>query len=134
MNWARVVTGGVAAGVVISFADFVMHGVILADAYKRYTVAFSQTQVNPLWFSLIALCIGLAAALLFARTRGSWAAGLGGGLTFGFFLGLTGFFAGFYNPLVINGFPYHLAWCWGGIKMIDCLLAGAVLGAVIKRA
>jgi hypothetical protein len=72
------------------------------------------------------------AALLFARTRGSWAAGLRGGLTFGFFLGLVIFFQRFYDPLVIDGYPYYLSWCQGGISMIDSLLAGAVVGTIIK--
>ena len=68
------------------------------------------------------------AALLFARTRGSWAAGWKGGLTFGFFLGLVLFFQRFYDPLVIDGYPYYLSWCQGGINMINSLLAGAVPG------
>jgi hypothetical protein len=42
------------------------------------------------------------------------------------------FFQRFYDPMVIDGYPYYLAWCQGGISMIDSLLAGAVLGAVIK--
>ena len=68
------------------------------------------------------------AALLFARTRGSWAAGWKGGLSFGLFLGLVLFFQRFYDPLVIDGYPYYLSWCQGGISMIDSLLAGAVIG------
>ena len=55
-----------------------------------------------------------------------------GGLAFGFFLGLVVFFQRFYDPLVIDGFPYYLSWCQGGISMIDSLLAGAVIGAILK--
>jgi hypothetical protein len=133
MNWGRVLTGGVAAGIVIFFADFVMHGLIMAETYRRYTGVFTQTQASPLWFLLIALCIWCASALLFARTRASWEPGARGGLTFGLFLGLAVFFRDFYDALVIDGMPYYLVWCWGGISMIDCLLGGAVLGAIIKR-
>lgn len=133
MNWTRVVVGGVAAGIVTNLADFVMHGVIMAPTYQRYTEVFSQTQANPAWFALISVCISLAAAILFGLTRASWAPGAVGGLKYGFFLGLVGFFPGFYNPLVVEGFPYFLAWCWGGITLIDSLLAGAVLGAIIQR-
>lgn len=134
MNWTRVLVAGVVAGIVTNLADFVMHGMIMANTYMKYTQVFSQTQANPLWFLLVSLCLGLASAVLFGKTRNSWAAGWAGGATFGFFLGLVGFWPGFYNPLVIDGFPYYLAWCWGGIIMIDCLLAGAVLGAIIKKA
>ena len=133
MNWTRVLLGGAAAGIVTNIADFVMHGQIMANTYMKYTQVFSRTQANPLWFLLISLCIGIAAAILFAKTRSSWTGGWAGGATFGFFLGLVGFWPGFYNPLVIDAFPYYLSWCWGGITMIDSLLAGAVLGAIIKK-
>jgi hypothetical protein len=133
MNWTRVLLGGLAAGIVTTIADFVLHGMVMAPTYMRYTEVFSQTQANPLWFTLISICIGIAVAVLFALTRGSWASGVAGGVTFGFFVGLVGFFPSFYSPLVIEGFPYYLAWCWGGITMIDSLLAGAVLGGIVRR-
>lgn len=133
MNWMRVLLGGVAAGVVMNINDFVMHGNVMANAYKRYPV-FSQTPANPMWFVAVALCLGCTAALLFARTRACWAPGARGGVTFGAFLGLALFFRDFYDPLVFEGMPYHLAWCWGGISMIGNVLGGAVLGALIQRA
>ena len=132
MNWGRIALAGVAAGIVTTVSDFVLHGVVMAPTYQRLSQVFSQTQANPAWFVLVAVTICVTAALLFARTRGSWAGGWKGGLTFGFFLGLVLFFQGFYDPLVLDGFPYYLSWCQGGIAMIDSLLAGAVIGAVLK--
>lgn len=132
MNWGRIIGGGIAAGIVMNVADFVQHGLILGDAYKKYPL-FSQTQANPLHFLAVAVAISLCAAILFARTRSAWAPGMMGGLTFGFYAGLLGFFPHFYSSLVYEGFPYHLVWCWGGVTMIDFLLAGLALGAIIKR-
>jgi hypothetical protein len=132
MNWMRIALGGIAAGVVTWISDFVLHGVVMGPTYTRLDEVFSQTPANPVWFLLISATIAFMAALLFARTRGSWAPGWKGGLTFGFFLGLVVFFQRFYDPLVIEGFPYHLAWCQGGIGMIDSLLAGTVIGAIVK--
>ena len=74
----------------------------------------------------------MPSAVIFARTRSSWSTGVGGGVTFGFWLGLFGFFAQFFNPLVIEGFPYYMGWCWGGINLIVALVLGATLGAIIK--
>jgi hypothetical protein len=132
MNWTRIALAGVAAGLVTWISDFVLHGMVMRSTYMGLSQVFTQTESNPAWFLLIAVTICVMAALLFARTRGSWAAGWKGGLTFGFFLGLVIFFQRFYDPLVVDGYPYYLAWCQGGISMIDSLLAGAVLGAVIK--
>lgn len=133
MNWGRIIGGGVAAGIVTWLADFVMHGVLLGETYKRYDEAFSQTPANPMSFLGIAVVVGIFTAVLFGKSRGSWGAGAKGGMTFGLYLGLAYFFMNFYMPLVIEGFPYYLAWCHGGIGLIDAVLAGAVLGAIVPK-
>jgi len=133
MNWGRVILGGVVAGIVTFFADFVLHGMIMAETYKKYAEVFRQTAANPLHFAAIAVAVGICVAILFGKTRASWAAGWRGGLAFGFWFGLALFFMNFYYPLVLDGFPYYLGWCWGGIGVIEGLIAGAVLGAVVRR-
>ena len=92
MNWTRILLGGLAAGIVMTIADFVMHGMIMGPTYMKHPEVFDQTAANPLWFVLVAICISLTLALLFGKTRASWAPGWKGGLTFGFFLGLVAFF------------------------------------------
>jgi hypothetical protein len=132
MNWSKAVLAGVVAGVVTNIADFVMHGIIMEGTYSSLPEVFTQTQANPLYFVAISICVGIFAAILFAKTRGSWSAGWQGGAAFGFWLGMTAFFAQFYNPLVIDGFPYYLGWCWGGMNVISGVIGGSVLGAIYK--
>ncbi len=132
MNWSRAILAGVVGGIVVSVANFVMHGIIMANTYMKYPV-FTQEEANPLWFFLIAILIAIAAAILFARTRACWGEGIGGGVSYGFWVGLVGFFGPFYNPLVIEGFPYFLAWCHGGILLIGFVVLGAVLGVMVKK-
>jgi len=131
MNWSRALIAGVVGGVVMNFASFVIHGVILANTYTRYPV-FTQEQANPLHFFLVAGAIGATSALLFVKTRRSWPAGAKGGLAFGVLLGVALFFRPFYNPLVLEGFPYYLAWCWGGSEVIVASVYGLVVGAIYK--
>lgn len=133
MNWSKALIAGVAGGIALNIVDFVMHGIIMTDVYSRYTDVFAQEQANPLFFLLVAVCLAIAAALLFSKTRACWAHGPKGGTIFGIFLGIFIFFPGFYNPLVIGGFPYYLAWCWGGINFIGMVVLGTVLGLIIKR-
>ncbi len=90
MNWSKVLLAGAAGGVAMNLSDFVMHGLILSGTYTRYPEVFTQEQANPLWFLAIALCMATAAAILFAKTRQSWASGPLGGMTFGVWLGLVG--------------------------------------------
>jgi len=133
MNWTRIVLGAVVAGIVVWLGDFVMHGMLLGDTYARYSQVFTQEQANPLSFLAISVAVAFFVAVLFGKSRASWGEGWKGGASFGLFLGLAGYFMNFYYPLVIDGFPYYLAWCWGGVGVIDCVLGGAVLGALIPK-
>lgn len=131
MNWSKTILAGVVGGVAMWLAGGVLHGFIMAGTYAKYEV-FRQDG-GVLHFLLVAVMISLFAALLFAKTRGTWAAGFKGGATFGFYLGLFSFFAQFYSPLIIEGFPYYLSWCWGGIGLIEMTIMGAAMGAVYKE-
>ena len=133
MNWTKAVIAGVVAGVVVWIADFVIHGMIMGATYTKYPEVFSQEQANPVLFLLISVCIALAVAILFAKTRDCWQEGIMGGVVFGFFLGLVAFFSNFYYPLVLDGFPYYLGWCWGGINMIEAVIGGTVVAAIYKQ-
>ena len=131
MNWSKAILAGVVGGVVMWLANFVLHGLIMGAAYSKYAIFRQDGGVAH--FLLLGLLISFFAAVLFAKTRGSWAAGMKGGATFGFYLGLVSFFAHFYNSLTIEGFPYHLNWCWGGIGLIVMTITGAAIGAVYKE-
>lgn len=133
MNWSRVIIAGVVAGIATWIVDFVCHGVILNSTYERYSDVFFLGS-SPLWFLLISVCVGIAAAILFAKSRACWGAGAKGGATYGFWLGLVAFFGPFYSPLVIAGFPYYLSWCQGSINLIDGVVGGVVLGLLYKKA
>ena len=132
MNWGKVTVAALVGGAVVWLVDFVQHGVILGNTYMKYDQVFTQEQANPAWFLVISVCIAFVAAAVFAKTRSVWALGVSGGLAFGFWVGLLGFFPHFYSPLVIDGFPYYLAWCQGGATLISALVLGAVLGMLNK--
>lgn len=134
MNWSKTILAGVAAGVAMTIADYITHGMIMANTYTKYPDVFRQDQAAPYYFFLVGIMVSIMAAILFGKTRAAWAEGLMGGATFGFFLGLVAYFTNFYNPLVIEGFPYYLSWCWGAIGVISFVVMGAVLGLIMKTA
>lgn len=131
MNWTKILLAGLTGGIAVWIYNFVMHGFILGATYTDHP-AFSQEQANPLWFLLVGICIGIAGALLFAKSRRAWSAGVKGGAVFGFFIGLTAYFTPFYHPLVIDQFPYHLAWCWGAIDLVGWMIYGTIAALFIK--
>lgn len=132
MNWTKALIAGVAGGVVMTLVDYLLHGIVMADTYMGLPEVFSQEQSNPGWFFLIGICLGIAAAIFYAKTYACWSGGLKGGAVFGFFLGLIVFFYPFYSSLVIDGFPYFLSWCQGGIALIGAVVLGSVVGLVYK--
>ncbi len=132
MNWSKTVLAGIVAGVVAWLADYVMHVMIMGSTYMAHPAVFSQEEASPLAFLGVEVCAWIAVAILFAKTRGSWGPGWMGGATYGFWWGVSIFFLNFYHVLVIADFPYHLAWCWGGINVIVGVIGGAVLGAIYK--
>lgn len=137
MNWGRAIGAGLAAGFVQNIANFVMHGLVLGGMYLDQP-AFVQEPDNMamqiVWFLVIALVLGVVASLLFASSRQSWQPGAKGGLHFGVLLGAVVGFQQFYLTLVVNDFPYHVAWLWLAVDVISFGIGGMVLGAVYKRA
>ncbi|MCY3927953.1 MAG: hypothetical protein OXG81_06750 [Acidobacteria bacterium] len=137
MNWGKAVVAGLVAGIAQNIVNFVMHGLILdsAGTYEGHA-AFAQEDDPTVfaWFTAIALVIGVVAALFFASSRQSWQAGARGGLHFGILLGAVVGFQQFYLTLVIDGFPYHVAWIWLAVEIISFGVGGMVLGAMVKRA
>ncbi len=131
MNWSKALISGVAGGVALAVYEAIMYGFVMRGTFESHAGVF-RADANPAWFSVVAIAIGVAAGLLFAKSRSSWSAGPKGGMTFGLFLGLVGFFAQFYAPLTHPGFPYYLAWCFGAITLIGYTALGAVLGALNK--
>lgn len=134
MNWGRAIVAGLVAGVAQNIVNFVLHGLVLGGTYEG-EAAFVQEE-DPavfVWFTLVALVIGVVAALFFASSRQSWQAGPRGGLHFGILLGAVVGFQQFYLTLVISDFPYHVAWIWLAVEIISFGVGGMVLGAMVKR-
>lgn len=132
MSWSRVLLGGLAGGIALLIADFVMHGLIMGPTYMEYPDVFTQEDSGIGSFALVSILLGLAAAFLFAKTRSAWPPGLVGGAFFGLALGATQFIPNFYDALVYEGFPSYLAWCHGGMDLIAITLAAIVAAIFIK--
>lgn len=133
MNWTRIVVAALVGGLVNNVINFLAHGLALGNTYREYAGVFSQEQANPLWFLLIAVVAGFFLAILFSKTRAAWGSGVRGGMIFGALVGTIAGLLHFFQPLVIDGFPYYLAWCWLSIEIIAFAVEGAVLALILKH-
>lgn len=131
MNWGKAILAGAVGGVVVNLYSGLMHGFIMSETYKKH--ALLSQNPSMIWLFVVSITIGIGGGLLFAKSRDSWGAGVKGGVTFGFWMGVVTFFAHFYNPLIFEGFPYFLSWCWGGITLIGWMVFGAVASLIYKE-
>ena len=134
MNWSKAIIAGIVGGIVMTLADYVMHGVIMKNTYMKYSEVFRQDDAGVHYFFFVGIMVSIMAAILFGKTRSAWADGVTGGITFGFLLGMVLFFTRFYQSLTLEGFPYYLNWCSGGMAVIAFVVLGAVLGLMMKKA
>ena len=131
MNWTKAFISGIVGGIAVWVYNFLTHGLIMANTYKKYEVFRQDASMGS--YAVVTILVGIAGGLLFAKTRAIWAEGIKGGMTFGFFVGLVAFFNQFYGSLMYEGVPYHLSWCWGGIVLIGWLVFGAVVSLIYKK-
>lgn len=132
MNWTKAILAAVVAGIATAIANFVCHGLILGNTYVEHDQVFSQEQGNPIWFFLLSIIIALVVAILFGKTRNCWPNGIVGGVQCGFLIGLVVGITSFFWPIIFDGFPPFLAWCWLGIDVIGYSLLGLVLALFLK--
>ena len=103
MNWSKILIAGIVGGIVLMIVNVVLHGFVLGSTYMRYPEVFNQEESGMVWFAVLSVVIAITLAILFAKTRKCWGAGLKGGLIFGLVAGLTHFFPNFYDPNPLHG-------------------------------
>ena len=131
MDFKKFLTIGIAVGIAANLIDFAVHGNLLADFYSH--PPFRQ-DVNVGWMILGDLVAGFVFAWFYLAVAGSFAPGVSGGATMGFYTGVLVIFpAAIFMHLMFEGFPYYLSWIWifYGIAWYVC--AGVIAGAINRR-
>jgi hypothetical protein len=131
MDFKKFLAIGLAVGIAANIADSLVHGQLLADFYAH--PPFRQG-VNPGWMILGDLVAGFVFAWFYLAVAGSFAPGLTGGATMGFYTGVLVIFpAAIFMYLMFEGFPYYLSWIWIVYTVAWYVCAGAIAGAINGR-
>jgi hypothetical protein len=132
MNVPKLVVAWLVVGVVMSVLDFLVHGLALGGYYRQLT--FMRQGVSPALFVLVDLVFALVFVVVYDRLYATASTSMGRGAVFGFWAGLLLSFPGNIGLyLMLNGFPYWLAWTWTLSGLITLTISGAVAGALYAK-
>lgn len=131
MGLKKIIVVSLVLGVVANLIDFVVQGNMLAGYYTQ--APFRQT-ANIIWLVLGDFVAAAVFVVVYARIAGSFKAGAAGGAELGLYCGvLVSFPTNIFLYLLIDGFPYGLAWIWTVYSVLWYVVLGAVAGAVLGR-
>jgi hypothetical protein len=127
----KVLTIGLAVGIVANVIDFIVQGRLLAGFYAQ--APFRQ-DTNVAWMIIGDFAAAFVFAWFYLAVAGSFAPGVAGGATMGFYAGvLVNFPAAIFVHLMFQGVPYFLSWIWVFYGIVWYVCAGAIAGALNKR-
>jgi len=131
INFARVVIGGLAAGLVINVSEFVLNQIVILS---QMTTSLARMNLPPAGGSAIPVFIvvgfigGLSAVWLYAAIRPRFGAGPKTALAAGIFFWLIGYFWGGVVMVALHMFPLRLmaiSLTWELVESIAATLIGA---------
>lgn len=128
--WLAVLAGGVVANIF----DFLLHGMILQNAYYGAMPELFNQEANPAWFIFGEFVAVFVFVWVYDKVYGSFGGGLKGGLMYGLYAAvLVNFPTWLFMSVFIKGFPYVLAWIWILSGIGWGVVLGAVVGAMYKK-
>jgi hypothetical protein len=128
--WIAVAVTGVAMNVV----DTIFQGYLFAaPIYERYAGVFRQDASLMPFYIVGDFVAVLVVAWLYLKVRGSFDAGLRGGAIFGFYVGMVMSFPMYhFAQLMIEGFPYWVAWVFTFYGIFWGVATGTLLGKLLE--
>jgi hypothetical protein len=131
MNIKKCLIIGIVVGIVAAVFDLIVHGGLLASYYAQ--APFRQ-DTSLAWMLVSNVVAGLVFAWVYLKVAGSFAPGVSGGVTMGFYAGvLVNFPSAIVQNLVLQNFPYALSWLWVVSGVVFYVIAGAIAGALNKK-
>ncbi len=131
--YARVVTGGLLAGLIINIGEFLLNEPILSEDWKSAMEALGLPMVGGsaiVWFLILGFVLGISTIWLYAAIRPRCGAGPKTAVCAGLAVWFWVWLIGFGSTLVQGLFPTKLVvvtWIWGFFEVPIAALVGAWL-------
>ncbi|MGH9792966.1 MAG: hypothetical protein ACRD5W_17295 [Candidatus Acidiferrales bacterium] len=140
INWARVILGGLVAGLIMNISEFVLHAMVLAEDGRQLMQEWNRlgllatTEPDPtmiLWLVALTFVLGILAVWTYAAIRPRYGAGPKTALCAGLAVWAMSYFYSVVSVFAaIPIFPARLVWLplvWSLIEVPIATLAGAWL-------
>jgi len=137
-NMARVVLGGILAGLVLNILGFLVDGVLLAPQWNAAMSALGRSgeiTVNQIvGFNILGFCYGIAVVWLYAAIRPRYGTGPKTAITAGLALWVGGILLPNVGFMSVNGlFPTNLTIMTTLGGLVECVAAALAGAAVYKE-
>lgn len=131
MNTTRFIIASIAVFVFVFVFEFVVHGVLLRDAYEATAQLWRPREEYKMPFMLLSQ-VSFAAIIAFIFTLNYEDKGLAEGFRFGLYIGLllASLEIATYSYLPV---PLSLALAWVGAALVKALGSGLVLAATYRK-
>lgn len=136
INVARVITGGLLAGLVINLCEFLVNGLWFATEWEAVMKALGKpatnTALQTVLFNLWGFAMGIIAVWLYAAMRPRFGPGPSTAYNAAVAVWLLGYLLAMVPPLVMEMLPLRLMLISVAVGLVE-VLAGTNLGAWIYR-
>jgi hypothetical protein len=127
----RAILAVLAAFIVWSILDYLIHGLFLQSTYEATASLWrpmDQMKMGLMYLVTLVFTTCFVAIYGFLVSRKSIGSGIKYGVLFGLAIGISmGFGTYSYMPI-----PLALAWSWFFGSLIEAIVAGAIVGAILK--
>jgi hypothetical protein len=135
INVGRVIVGGLVAGLVINFGEYLLNEPVLGEQWKAAMAALNKPPVGGgsiAWFMIQGFLMGIAVVWLYAAMRPRFGAGPKTAILAGLIMWFFAAFCGFGSTAIIGLFPGHLVGLTLAWELVEGPLA-ALAGAWVYR-
>ena len=134
INWARVILGGLVAGLIINIFEFILHGVIIAQDMAAATSALGK-QVGGAQLCMFltwGFLVGIFAVWLYAALRPRYGPGPKTALCAGSAVWGLGYLLASVTSIALNLFPLRIMIIGLAVGLVEVLVA-TLVGARLYR-
>jgi len=130
----KVLTGCVVVFVIVEVLNFIIHSIILADAYRATAGVWRpyEMMMHKMWVLYVSNLV-VAFFISFIFSKGYEGKGIMEGVRYGFYIGVMLSMGMAWGTYVMISVPWHLSIQWFIYGVIEYTLSGIALAMIFRK-